>query len=171
MVSPYADSIKAPRGQSVPAGIRRRSAQRSSRERADPDLLDLPSKNRFRRAGTPHRRRISSAPPDTATLNHASAQELWDRFNFIRVNHDLPSPSTPATSIIYGTTATTSVISLVTTQGSASRMDVELARLGRLRNLTRLPGTALSFAVGGPDGRALHGLGIEAIKALVGRLR
>lgn len=172
MVSPYADFIKKLHRDKAfrqafaddPRGVLRASG-------LDPDLLDLPSKIDLDALERRIDAQISSAPPDAATLRHASAQELWDKFNFIRVNYDLASPSIPATSIIYGTTATTSVISLVTAQGSAARTDVELARLGRLRKLTRLPARALSFAVSGPDGRSLHGLGIEAIKALVGRLR
>jgi hypothetical protein len=141
----------------------------------DPDLLDLPHRIDLaeleKRIAESHRGNARWTIPDAADAQRLTADELWERFHFIRLKTDANfavSVTASISGVIYGTTATTNTV--ITTAGSSSGLQ-SFDQITRLRELSRLPKHQLRFSVtSSSDGIAVGDLTADTIRAFLGRV-
>ena len=106
--------------------------------------------------------------------------ELWQRFGVIGLSSaernlvgssaaDVESVAVAV--VIYGVSVAVSNTNVVVAvQGSPSWVK-SIEQLQVLRSLTQLPRNAVQFSVSGPNGVAVHGLGADAVSAVLDRLK
>jgi hypothetical protein len=140
----------------------------------DPQLLDLPSTIDLdeleRRIAAAHRGNARWTLPGAADVERLTADELWERFQFIRLKPHANFAVNVVGSIsgvIYGTTATTSAV--ITTAGSGRGLR-SFEQVTRLRALSRLSKGALRFTVTSADGMAVADLPADTLRAFLARL-
>lgn len=139
----------------------------------DPDLLDLPAEINLRqleeRIAEGHRGNARWTLPDAAQSERLTADELWERFHFIRLRPEANFTVIGSVSgVIYGTTATTSTT--ITVQGGGAGLQ-SFEQITRLRALSRLPKGQLRFAVTSADGLAVADIRIDTLRALLGQVK
>lgn len=140
----------------------------------DPALLDLPERIDLQeledRIAAAHRGNARWTLPDAEDAKRLTADELWERFHFIRLRPDANfavSVTASISGVIYGTTATTSTT--ITSVGGGGAL-TSFEQITRLRGLSRLPKHELRFTIASPDGLAVADLNVDAMRALLARL-
>jgi hypothetical protein len=133
----------------------------------DPDLLDLPSRidveRLEQRLQEIHRGTTERELPrgeDTAGL---TADELWERFQFIRLKPDAVAGVTMP-NVLYGTTP---VLVVGNAPGATLR---SFEQIRQLREMSRMAPERLTFSVSGPDGVTVSDLTADTMQAFLGRL-